>query len=220
MLDELFVYCWLAGFVLAIAGALALLVVAFRTRLAWGVGMLLVPPIAVAYVVRYPRRARWPTSVLALGLAAMAGPALYTRYWPIDLGERRRVVDGEVHLTLTGWDRTDYAAALRRNADAAVVQMANPDVTDRTLTYLDGMTALRELDLSHTRVSDAGLRVLARLPRLRTLRLRDTRLTDAGLTEALGPIETLTRLDVAQTEVSAAALDAWIKSRPGRRGVR
>ena len=47
-----------------------------------------------------------------------------------------------------------------------MLQMANPDVTDRTLESLKGMKALKELDLNDTQVTDAGLDILSDLPAL------------------------------------------------------
>jgi hypothetical protein len=166
------------------------------------------------------RRARWPVALLLLAGVFVAAPfalnALALRY--VDLGPRERVVDGAVHLTLTGWDQKDYSV-LRARPQTAVLQMANPDVTDDTLEYLRGMTMLRELDVSDSAVTDRGLAALRGLP-LESLRLARTRVTDAGLTEHLAPLESLTKLDVSGTEVTAGAVDAWKKARPGRRALR
>ena len=45
------------------------------------------------------------------------------------------MVDGQQHLTLTGSDRKDYSV-LKLKQDVAVLQMANPDVTDQSLESL------------------------------------------------------------------------------------
>ena len=131
----------------------------------------------------------------------MAGPPLYVRLIPIDLGPRERLVGGEVHLTLTGWDRGDYSV-LTRKPDAVILQMANPDVTDATLSYVKGMSRLRELDLNGTKITDLGLSALQGLPALETLRLRDTGVTDAGFRDVLATSETLKQLDLRGTKVS------------------
>ncbi|MFO0908281.1 MAG: hypothetical protein U0794_07960 [Isosphaeraceae bacterium] len=219
MLEQVFVYSFLIGLVLMAVGAFALVVAGFRTRPAWGIGLLLFPPLALVFVARYPRRSLWPATVLAIGLVATVGPAIYTRFLPVSLGSHKQEVGGEIRLTLTGWDRTDYTV-LRSEPEAAVIQMANPDVDDSVVALLAGMKQLRELDLSNTSVTDAGVRSLAALPKLETLRLSKTRLTDAGMTESIMRMPALKRLDVAGTSVSAEALDAWKAAAPGRRGVR
>src|SRR5437899_2914318 len=83
-----------------------------------------------------------------------AARAAIDRMSPIERGPRDKLVDGERHLTLTGWDRTDYADFLGRKPDAVVLQMANADVTDDTLALLADMTRLRRLDVSHSQVTD------------------------------------------------------------------
>ena len=104
--------------------------------------------------------------VLIVSLLVTAIPALYIKFVPLDLGPREKLVNGEQHLTLTGWDRKDYSI-LRHKPDTVVLQMANPDVTDQTLEPLKEMKALQELDLNGTQVTDAGLVVLKDLPRWR-----------------------------------------------------
>ena len=68
----------------------------------------------------------------AVGLAAFAVS--------IDLGPREKIVDRELHVTLTGWNRNtaDYVV-LRSKPDIVVLQMANPDVTDLAM---QGWTSL------------------------------------------------------------------------------
>ena len=50
-------------------------------------------------------------------------------------GERERIIAGERHLVLTGWDRPDYSI-LSTRADAVVLEIANPNVNDETLKLL------------------------------------------------------------------------------------
>lgn len=137
----------------------------------------------------------------------------------IDLGPRERVVDGETHLTLTGWDQKDYSV-LRARPKAALVQMANKDVTDDTLHNLESMDGLRELDLSDSQVTDAGLATLAKLPALETLRLARTSITDAGFKEHLASKESLKMLDLTGTTVTADTVSNWKKAKQGRRALR
>ncbi len=170
----------------------------------------------VVRAFRHWRRGLGPLALIVIGLAITAFPPTYQLLVPIDLGPRERIVDGERHLTLTGWDRKDYTF-LRSKRDVAVLQMANPDVTDQTLEMIKGMDKLKELDLNDTQVTDAGLRMLKDLPALNTLRLKNTRITDKGFQEALAGKESLHRLDLTGTQVSRETAQAWQKAKNGRR---
>ena len=109
-------------------------------------------------MLRASTRKGIPPLLLAISsLVIAATPAVYTVYIRLDLGPRNKLVDGQRHLTLTGWDRKDYAV-LRLEPDIALLQMANPDVTDETLESLKEMNTLQELDLNGTQVTDAGLK--------------------------------------------------------------
>jgi len=162
----------------------------------------------------------WPLMLAGFGVALVATPIIYTRVvTTIDLGERERVVDGELHITLTGWDRTSYEF-LANKPDIVVLQMANPDVTDETLKRLAGQRRLKTLDLNGTQVTDQGLAVLAELSSLQTLRLRGTKITDAGLKTLFDALPELKQLDLQQTAVSQEPVDAWQAAKPGRRVLR
>jgi Ran GTPase-activating protein (RanGAP) involved in mRNA processing and transport len=128
-------------------------------------------------------------------------------------------VEGQRHITLTGWDRKDYGF-LGSKQDVVVLQMANPDVTDQTLEQLRKMDRLQELDLSNTQVTDAGLKILRNLPALRSLRLKNTRITDPGFHEFLAGKDSLMQLDLRGTAVSQETAQAWRKDRDGRRVLR
>jgi hypothetical protein len=162
----------------------------------------------------------WPLMLAGFGVALVATPIIYTRVvTTIDLGERERIVNGELHITLTGWDRKSYEF-LANKPDIVVLQMANPDVTDETLQRLVGQRRLKTLDLNGTQVTDQGLAVLAELTTLQTLRLRGTRITDAGLQSLLSALPELKQLDLQQTAVSREVIDAWKAAGPGRRVLR
>ena len=211
----------IAGIAVAAIGFLWLVAVGFRTRLAWGVGLLLFPPAALAFIPRNFRRTFAPTFLLLIGAGLIAAPYAINyvaEHW-IDLGPRERVVDGELHVTLTGWDLKDYQV-LRSRFDTVVLQMANADVTDATLEHLRELKLLRELDLNDTQITDAGLKVLAELPALETLRLRNTKITDAGFKEHLFDKERLAELDLTGTEVASATLRAWKKLKEGRKALK
>jgi Leucine-rich repeat (LRR) protein len=219
-LEPYFPYIVLGGLAVAAIGLLALLIGAFRTRIWWGVGVTLILPLfGPLFAWKHPRRGLPPLAVMLLGVAVGAAPALATRLVPVDLGPRERIVDGELHLTLTGWDRKDYAF-LRSKSDAVVLQMANPDVNDATLRYLDGMDGLRELDLSGTQLTDAGLRHLQGLVRLERLRLRGTAITDAGFRESLANLPALKQLDLRHTAIPQDVIDQWKAAGNGRRALR
>jgi len=215
-MDSVLTYVFLAGLALLGVGFLALLVVAFRTRWWWGLLVLVFPPAAVVFFARHPRPSLVPSLLMFVGLLMAAGPPVVNRLRPIDLGPLERTVGGEMHLTLTGWDRDDYAV-LEQKRGAVVLQMANPDVGDPTLAYLTGMERLRELDLNGTRVTDRGLKSLEGLPRLEILRLRDTNVTDAGFRESLGRTAALRQIDLRGTRVSRELAREWMDAKPGRR---
>ncbi len=220
-LEKYGIYAVLGGLLLLIVGYVWILLRARRNRVPRRLFFLGFPPAAPIYAAFHARSFKGPLAVFLIGLALAGSPYLINAVGPyfISLGPRAKLVDGERHLTLTGWEQGDYPSALRTHADATVVQMANPDVTDKTLTGLADMTNLRELDLSHTAVTDAGLEHLAGLKTLEILRLASTAVTDAGL-EHLAPLESLKQLDVRGTAVTAEGLAAWRQAKPGRRGLR
>lgn len=164
-------------------------------------------------------RLKYPGILLFLGVAAIAAPAIYTRFEIVDLGPRLELVDGEKHITLTGWDGDSYAM-LDQHPETILLQMANSDVTDQTLTYLRGMANLRELDLNDSQVTDEGVAELAKLTALEVIRLRGTRITDVGLREHLSRLPRLKRLDLRGTSVTAEALEEWKSAGESRRAFR
>jgi hypothetical protein len=170
----------------------------------------------LVFAARHPRRAAAPLILVALSVLVAAAPALYILTVPLDLGPREKLVDGQRHLTLTGWDRKDYSL-LKLKPDVVVLQMANPDVTDQALESLKDLRTLQELDLSDTQVTDAGLEILKGLPALATLRLARTKITDQGFQDALFAQESLMQLDLRGTQVSRETARAWRDVKPGRR---
>lgn len=160
----------------------------------------------------------WPALLVSLGIICLTLPAAVTRFAPVDLGAHDVQVEGERHITLTGWDQKDYSV-LVRIPDAVVVQMANEDVTDETLQHLAGMKSLRELDIAGSKVSDAGLNHLAGLMTLERLILSRTQITDAGLKPLLDQLPKLRLLDVRETGVTLAVLRPWVQGLAGRRAL-
>jgi hypothetical protein len=205
-----------AGFILVAAAWIWLLSRAFRGGNWWGMLMFFLPPLALAYLLVQPRRAVPPFLVMLLGAALVAVP-FGVRYYPryfIDLGPRIKEVDGATHLTLTDWDRSDYAAILGAWPDAAVVQMANADVTDSALEGLAGSKGLRVLDLDNTQVTDAGLAALAKLPTLEVVRLRNTQVTSEGFRTHLAPLPALREVYYRGSKIDRATLADWKAEKP------
>jgi hypothetical protein len=205
------------GAVLLLVGGIALLIAAFRTRWYWGVGSVVFPPVVLLFIAKHFRRAAPSLAVIGLGLVVGAipyGVNLYERHF-VPPKARDKVVDGEIHLTLTGLDRPDYSSLLQRPG-IVVLQMANADVDDQTIENLRGMDQLRELDLNGTQITDAGLAILASLPRLEELRLARTKITDAGFQQYLAGKESLKKLDLTGTTVKGKTKRDWKKAQQGR----
>lgn len=208
----------LAGLAIAFIGFLWLVGRAFDRSAWWGVGSIL-PPVALLFGLTHLRRAWPPLAVILVGLAVAAAPVVIVRFVSptIDLGERDKMVDGERHLTLTGWDKTDYAAALRQRPDTVVLFVANPDVTDATLESVKDMTELRELDLNDTQVTDAGLKAIAGLPNLKVLMVSRTKVTEAGVKEHLLSKPGLTEIHVQGLGIPTRVLREWKNADPKNR---
>jgi len=198
------------GLVLVLVGTLWLIVRAFRQSWKWGVGCVVFPPATLVFGGLPLARHRVPLGILLLGLVLAGGTfglgRLVSAFPP--LGPRDKEVDGERHVTLTGWDRTDYAI-LTTLPDTVVLQMANPDVDDNTLELVRQLPRLRELDVNGSKITDSGLRGLSTLPNLKILRIRKTAVTDAGFREALLESTTLTELDARDTAIAAKSLREW-----------
>jgi hypothetical protein len=211
------IYAVAAGVLLTVAGYLWLLIRAWRLRWQWGLALLVFPPLALLLALSAFRKVTVPAIVLLIGLllgGGTIGVNLYLTHL-LDLGPRERLVDGQLHITITGWDKpaTGYAV-LAGKPDTVVLQMANPDVTDESLEFLRGLTKLQELDLNNTQVTDAGLAALAQLPALRVLRLRGSQVTDEGFRTHLLDKPLLTELDARETAIASKTLREWKNARP------
>lgn len=166
-------------------------------------------------------RVRRPVQLFVLASFLIALPFAANRLAQafVDLGPRERVVNGESHLTLTGWDRSDYATVLAARPNTTVLQMANDDVTDETLRSLESTPHLKKLDLSDTKVTDGGLAALRPLTALESLHLARTGITDMGFSEHLAQMESLKQLDLKGTQVSPDVVRAWQNAKQGRRAI-
>ena len=136
----------------------------------------------------------------------------------VDLGPREKIVSGELHITITGWDNPseDYAV-LATKQNVVVLQMANPDVTDETVKFLTDLQQLEELDVNDTKITDNGLAIIGQLPKLRVLRVRGTQVTDDGFREHLMGKETLREIDVRETEIASKTMRQWKSEQKGLR---
>lgn len=201
------------GAILLLIGILWLIRNAWRTRKWLGILTFLTAPVGplIFGLFRCTQNKKALILVLA-GLGIGAIPFAADRGYEIafGLGERVRVVRGERYLTLTGWDRNDYATVLSRYNDVAVLEMGNPDVTDETLKSLVDLPQLQELTLSDTPITDAGLVTLAKLPALAKLRVQRTKITKDGVATFLAePPPKLIEIDVSGNSIPASALRKW-----------
>ncbi len=162
------------------------------------------------------RRIAAPMVLVLVGVAIAAAPPIIGRFVPIDLGPRDKIVNGERHLTLTGWDRKDYTC-LRQKADAVLLQMANADVTDEVVALLADFRNLRELDISDSKITDRALEQVVKLPALETLYLNRTVVTGAGVEKYLTKHRTLKVIWLRGTSVSKDTADAVKAGKPGRK---
>lgn len=204
-----------AGAITMLVGWIWLTLRAFGERLWWGLGCLLFPPACFVFAPLHWKRAAKPAflfsfGVLTVGLTYGVSHLLANT---VDLGKWEKRVDGEIHVTLTGWDKNDYSF-LKTRRDIVVLQMANLDVTDEVVAQLAGSLMLKEIDLSDTAVTDQSLIVLAAIPNLKVLRLRGTKVTDQGFRQHLLEKESLTSLDLRGTEVASKTAREWKKVDP------
>lgn len=194
-----------------------------------GTALPVIPAGNSNFAIRH--RARCPISLFVLGFILAGGAYAANLYGQafLDLGPRERIVDGERHLTLTGWDpslswwdrwrsgkdRLDYSL-IRDRPNLVVLQMANEDVNDGALANLLGQDHLRELDLNGAHITDEGLPFLSQLPELQELRLARTAITDEGFKKYLADKKSLMKLDLTGTAVKGKTKRDWKKEQEGR----
>lgn len=76
MLHYLATLAAILGLLAMVLGGLWLLGQAFSINTLWGLGCMLIPPVAVAFVLTHWRQARDPLLLVLLGLAALVGAAV------------------------------------------------------------------------------------------------------------------------------------------------
>jgi Leucine Rich repeat len=218
MLERYAFFVLVAAAVMGILGFLWLVTRAFRQRALWGFGVLLMPPVGFLFLYRHFGKAAAPTILMVLAAITGATPyavSYYERHF-VPPKPYEQIVDGELRITLTGMQNFDYST-LRSHPDLVVLQMANADVGDATLSYLAGMDRLRALDINDSEITDEGLRSLATLPRLQELNLARTHISDDGFRTHLGSKESLLKLNVTGTDIKGKTLRDWKKAKPDMR---
>lgn len=109
MIENYAVYFVLGGLAALAVGWVWMVAIAFRHRPVFGAAVLLIPPSAPIYGLWRGGKARRPVVIMGLGLILAAFPPVHQLLTPIDLGSRDKMVGDERHVTITGWDRSDYA---------------------------------------------------------------------------------------------------------------
>lgn len=210
-----------SGLLVLVIGLVWLIIQAWRSSgiLVAALLTLTIPLGPLVYGLIHFRRSLRPLLLILAGLVIGAIPFAFSHGLELllGLGERERIIAGERHLVLTGWDRPDYSI-LSSRTDVVVLEMGNPNVDDQTLKLLLPLTRLRELTLNDSAVSDEGLRLLQQLPALESLRVARTKITKEGVVEFLAdPPEKFKELDVSGNSIPASALRKWKNEDPETR---
>lgn len=206
------------GLLLLIVGLLWLIAQAYRSSGFFLAALLTltVPAGPLIYGLIHFRKSLKPLVLILAGVLIGAVPFALSHGLEllVGLGERERLIAGERHLVLTGWDRPNYSI-LNSRADVVVLEMGNPDVSDETLKLLQPLTKLRELTLNDSVITDEGLKFLRQLPALESLRVARTKITKDGVVEFLAdPPARLRELDVSGNSIPASALRKWKNEEP------
>lgn len=190
-------------------GSVWLIIRAWKIHWGWGLGSLLIAPVALVFVFTHFRRSIGPVLVMLLGGALAATPTVVNlvRGPQVQTTAAVETKPGEERITLTGATRDEYEKL--RGRKFAVVQWANTDVTDADAELLRGMDSLREIDLNATQVTDRTLELLASLPNLEVVKVANTKATAEGVTTHLLKIPKLRELDVRGLKVPRKALQDW-----------
>jgi len=228
--EQYLVFVVLAGLVLVVGALFWCLVRAFREAWYWGVLSLLVPPVVLFWSAHSPRRNetvegrkplhRAPLLLIVLGGILMVGTITWNAYQAhyVTFAEREKIVAGQLHLTLTGWNKSDYSL-LSKKREVYLLQMANQDVTNDTLRLIEGFEKLEVLDIADANIDDEGLEILATLPRLRVVYLSRTKVTDEGFIRWLADKPHLREVTATGTAIQTKTLRVWKKANPERRFV-
>ncbi len=131
-----------------------------------------------------------------------------------DLKQLRTLILQRTKITDAGLSEVTALTGLQN------LSLDDTKITDAGMKELKKVTSLQRLDLNGTAVTAAGLVELKDLPALATLRLARTKLSDADLELFKSPnnFKALRDLSVGETQVTAQALHALRKARPGLSG--
>ncbi len=110
-------------------------------------------------------------------------------------------------VTVFDWRHLNGLKALKR------LDLSVTDITDEGLEHITGLTALETLYLGNTQVTDEGVEHLKALTALRTLDLSSAHITDEGL-EHLSDLSALESLDLRYTQVTDARIARLKKALP------
>jgi serine/threonine protein kinase len=132
---------------------------------------------------RTRRLLAWCFVLASLALSVVLGVSLVFALWPEPAEQRHE---------------EPYVSRIQVLADRVRAQRSNtidvrsyPNVTDRDLGALAGLTSLKDLNLDHSDITDEGLKEVGRLSSITQLSLTNTQITNAGLAE----LKSLTRLE-------------------------
>lgn len=224
--EHYLVFVVLAGILMVVAAYGWCLVRAFRKGPGWGLLSLLLPPVALFWSVSSsPREGRrpggpGPIALALLGSILVVATITWNTYQAnyATFAERERIVEGNRHITLTGWNKDDYSL-LAKKPDVYLLQMANEDVTNDTLELIKGFSYLEVLDIRDAQIDDDGLALVATLPQLRVLYLSRTRVTDEGFRKHLADKPHLMEITASGTGILSKTLRDWKKANPDRKFV-
>jgi hypothetical protein len=136
------------------------------------------------------------------------------RSWHPSREWRNRLIGGLGKLTnvrslkcssLVGEYVDDLVASIGDSSALQELDLEGSRLTNHGLRTIRSFTKLRTLNLSRTPITDHGLAHLATLPQLSTLSLRATRVTAGGLAHLAG-VRALEELDVSYTNLNDDAL--------------
>jgi hypothetical protein len=102
------------------------------------------------------------------------------------------------------YDSDTVHSIVNRKPNATKCDLSAVTVTDELMEKVAELKHLKELILSHSKVTDAGLKYLENMPLVK-LDLSGTTVSDAGL-DSIAKIPTLFRLDLSKTRVTDAGM--------------
>jgi hypothetical protein len=136
------------------------------------------------------------TIAIVIGLAVAAASISLLRFRPRTI------------LSKSGPDAVHLQAEadeVRSGKSIFVDARNHPDIRDKDLEVLLGLTNLRIVNLDTSPITDEGLKVIARVPSIDTVSVSRTEITDAGLAE-LGTLTDMNELRLDATAITDAGL--------------